>query len=131
MPKKETSRTKEIKIAPSDIAKMTEDGIGEALRLIRDQAKLVQTRKQLDELQELRAELNERLDQFLNIHMDALDRHPEVSQIIEELTGIALGVEVAVKEIRSFKSAVEKGTEILGYADRFLKLLEEIGGVFF
>lgn len=110
---------------------MTEDAIGEALRLIRDQAKLVQTRKQLNELQELRAKLNERLDQFLNIHMNALDRHPGVSQIIEELTRVSLGVEVAVKEIRSFKSAVEKGTEILGYVDRFLKLLIEVGGVFF
>jgi hypothetical protein len=131
MPKNETSQTKEIKIVPSDIAKMTEDAIGEALRLIRDQAKLVRTRKQLNELQELRAQLNERLDQFLNIHMNALDRHPEVNQIIEELTRIALGVEVAVKEIRSFKGAVEKGTEILGYVDRFLQLLKGVGEIFF
>lgn len=131
MPKNETSQTKEIKIVPSDIAKMTEDAIGEALRLIRDQAKLVRTRKQLNELQELRAQLNDRLDQFLNIHMNALDRHPEVNQIIEELTRIALGVEVAVKEIRSFKGAVEKGTEILGYVDRFLQLLKGVGEIFF
>lgn len=131
MPKNETSQTKEIKIVPSDIAKMTEDAIGEALRLIRDQAKLVRTRKQLNELQELRAQLNQRLDQFLNIHMNALDRHPEVNQIIEELTRIALGVEVAVKEIRSFKGAVEKGTEILGYVDRFLQLLKGVGEIFF
>jgi hypothetical protein len=63
--------------------------------------------------------------------MNALDRHPEVNQIIEELTRIALGVEVAVKEIRSFKGAVEKGTEILGYVDRFLQLLKGVGEIFF
>jgi hypothetical protein len=108
---------------------MTEDELGETLRRIREQAKRVKTREQLNELQALRAELNERLDQFLDIHMDALDRHPDVTQIIEELTQLTLGIKVAVKEIRTFKSAVGKGTKILGYVDRFLGLLGKLGGV--
>jgi cell fate (sporulation/competence/biofilm development) regulator YlbF (YheA/YmcA/DUF963 family) len=127
----DTLQTDDIKINPSDIAQMTEDEIGEALRRIREQAKRVKTREELNQLQELRAELNNRLDQFLNIHMKALDKHPEVSKIIEDLTRLTLGVKAAVKEMRTFKSAIEKGTKILGYVDRFLQLLGKLSGVFF
>jgi hypothetical protein len=126
---KDNLKVDDIRINPSAIVQMTEDEIGEALRRIREQAKRVKTRKELNQLQELRVQFNNRLDQFIDLHMDALDNHPDVGKIVKDLTTLTLGVTVAVKEMRTFKSAIQKGTKILGYADRILQLLENIPGV--
>jgi hypothetical protein len=126
MSKHDVPKAGEINISPSDIVHMTEDEIGDVLRRIREQARLADTRKELDKLQELRSELNKRLDQFLNIDMESLDKHPDVSKVTAQLTQLTLAVKAEAQKIRDFTSAIEKGTKVLGYVDSFLKIVGTI-----
>jgi hypothetical protein len=122
----ELLKTEDIRVDSSDVILLSEDQIGEALAKIRTQVQQIKSEDELKSLQKLREDLNNRLNQFLSQDLIALDGHPEVGKITDSLTQLTLGLNVEVKKIRTVQSAIKSGTKILGYADRLLKIIEQI-----
>jgi hypothetical protein len=104
---------------------MTENQLGDALANVRREIRNARG-NDLKELQDLRDELNKRLDQFVILDLKKIDKDPDIKAAISELSQLTLEVQKAVREIQSVKKAIKKATEIIGYVDNFLSIVLKV-----
>jgi hypothetical protein len=111
-----------LDVAVSDLARLTEDELGNAL------AKLRAAIKDADEadrsrLQDLRDRLTKRLDRFVLADLGSIDRDPTIKDVVNQFAELTLNIQTAAREMRTVKKTIDRATEILGYADEFLRIL--------
>ncbi len=110
-------------VTVATLADMTEDQLGIALANLR-QAIRGAKGDELKELQTRRKLINARLNKFVLLHLEKIDKDPAVQAITAELAALTLQVQATVREMRSAKAAIEKATVIIGHADKFLSLIK-------
>ena len=114
--------TPPLDVAVSDLARLTEDELGNALARVRaaikDADETDRTR-----LQDLRDRLTKRLDRFVLADLGSIDRDPTIKEVVNHLAELTLNIQTAAREMRTVKKTIDRATEILGYADEFLRIL--------
>lgn len=110
------------KLKPSDLSKLTEDQLGDALAKIR-QAMYVAKKPDYDELSTMRDKITRLLDRFVALHLAAIDKDPKAKGIVDKLEALTLKTAAAAKEMTTAKKTIDRAGKIIGYATEFLKLL--------
>jgi DNA repair ATPase RecN len=111
-----------LDIAASDLARLTEDEVGNALAKVRAAIKDA-NEEDLTRLQDLRGRLTKRLDRFVLADLGSIDQDPRIKDVVNQLAELTLNVQTAAREMRTVKKTIDRATEILGYADEFLRIL--------
>jgi hypothetical protein len=114
--------TRPLDVAVSDLARLTEDELGNALAKVRA---AIKDADQADRtrLQDLRDRLTKRLDRFVLADLGAIDRDPTIKEVVNQFAELTLNIQTAAREMRTVKKTIDRATEILGYADEFLRIL--------
>jgi|MudIll2142460700_1097286.scaffolds.fasta_scaffold50547_1 DNA repair ATPase RecN len=121
MAKKEEP-TRPLDVAASDLARLTEDELGNALAKIRAAIKDADE-EDLPRLRDVRDRLTKRLDRFVLADLGSIDRDPRIKDVVNQLAELTLNIQTAAREMRTVKKTIDRATEILGYVDQFLRIL--------
>jgi DNA repair ATPase RecN len=114
--------TRPLDVAVSDLARLTEDELGNALAKVRAAIKDADEANRT-RLQDLRDRLTKRLDRFVLADLGSIDRDPTIKEVVNQLAELTLTIQTAAREMRTVKKTIDRATEILGYADEFLRIL--------
>src|SRR5512136_1026375 len=117
---RETARP--LDVAASDLARLTEDEVGNALAKVRAAIKDA-NEDELTRLRDIRDRLTKRLDRFVLADLGAIDRDPRIKEVVNQLAELTLNIQTAAREMRTVKKTIDRATQILGYADEFLRIL--------
>jgi hypothetical protein len=74
-------------------------------------------------LRDVREQLTLRLDRFVLADLGSIDRDPQIKAMVNQLAELTLTIQTATREMRTAKKTIARATEILGYADEFLRIL--------
>ena len=121
MSKKEEP-TRPLDVAATDLARLTEDELGNALAKIRAAIKDADE-EDLPRLRDVRDRLTKRLDRFVLADLGSIDRDPRIKDVVNQLAELTLNIQTAAREMRTVKKTIDRATEILGYVDQFLRIL--------
>jgi hypothetical protein len=112
-------------ILPSDLTQVTEDQLGDALANLRREARNARG-DDLQAIQNQRDNINKRLDQFVALSLASIDADPLLRRKVAELGGLTLEIQRAVRKMQTVKKAINNAVKIVGFADKFLKLVTKM-----
>jgi len=112
-------------ILPSDLTQVTEDQLGEALANLRREARNARG-DNLKAIQDQRNNINKQLDRFVALSLASIDADPLLRKKIAELGTLTLEIQRAVRKMQTVKQAIDNAVKIVGFADRFLKLVTKM-----
>ena len=94
--------TRPLDIAVSDLARLTEDELGNALAKVRAAIKDADEANRT-RLQDLRDRLTKRLDRFVLADLGSIDRDPTIKEVLNQLAELTLNIQTAAREMRTVK----------------------------
>jgi hypothetical protein len=108
---------------------MEEDHLGDALANIRQAMRNAKTDEEIDALEKQREKMTERLNTFVAMHLEAIDKDPEIKRIKDALGQLTLATQKAVKEMQTVKKTIDQATTVLKFADQFIAIVGKLAGV--
>jgi hypothetical protein len=114
-----------IRAQPSELASQTEDQIGVALANVRRQIRGA-VGDELARLQQLRDDLNARLDDFVALDLQQIDADPEIAASIDQLAQLTLDVQKTVREMQDVTRTIAGAAQVLGFVDELLGVVAKV-----
>jgi hypothetical protein len=113
-------------VAPSDVLRSATDEIGDAMAVVRSQA-LKATGDARRELFDQYDQLLRRLQRMMFRDLKAIDEDPTISEQIEALSMLTQQIARVRREMSTAKKALDRVTQVLGFADQILRILGRVG----